>query len=167
MSKYEIISLENSECLKDDLGFNYVNKIQFGNDSFYFVLKNGNPFLLVEVDLISLFDTAVVFYEYLCIGSKDRVYFINMNGFECRKLAVQMYFGYFYIHNDLLLVLDGEGVIAFDNKIHEVWRQPNLAADGVVVDKIENDNILVLSCEIDPPGGWTTKKINIFNGKEM
>ena len=51
--------------------------------------------------------------------------------------------------------------------MHERWRQSGLADDGVVVHEIENDNVLVLSCEMDPPGGWITRRINVFNGKEM
>lgn len=166
MSMYDIISLKKSPYSKDD--FDDVNKIKLGQDRFYYVLKNGIPFLRVEVDLTSSsFDTAVVFYETLCIGVKDKVFFINMNNFECREICVQMYFGYFYIYKDMLLVLSASGVIAFDNNMHEKWRQSELAVDGVVANEIENDNVLVLSCEIDPPGGWITRRINIFNGKEM
>ena len=165
MSMYDIISLKNSTYSEDD--FECVEKIVLGGDRFYYVLKNGVPFLRVEVDLtLSAFDTAVVFHGYLCIGVKDKVFFIDMNSFECRQICVQMYFGYFYICRDMLFVLSGNGVIAFDNKLQEVWRQSMLAEDGVVVEKIENDNVLVLSCEMDPPGGWVTKKINIFNGLE-
>lgn len=66
-----------------------------------------------------------------------------------------------------MFVLSGRGVIAFDNKVYEVWRQSMLAEDGVrVVEEMENDNVLVLSCEMDPPGGWVTRKINIYDGKE-
>lgn len=166
MSMYDIISLKKSPYSKDD--FDDVNKIELGQDRFYYVLKNGIPFLRVEVDLtLSSFDTAVVFYENLCIGVKDKVYFIDMNNLECREICVQMYFGYFYIYKDLLLVLSGCEVIAFDNKMHERWRQSGLAEDGVIVNEIENDNVLVLSCEMDPPGGWITRRINVFNGKEI
>lgn len=166
MSMYDIISLKKSPYSKDD--FDDVNKIRLGQDRFYYVLKNGIPFLCVEVDLtLSSFDTAVVFYENLCIGVEDKVYFIDMNNFECREICVQMYFGYFYIYKDLLFVLSGNGVIAFDNKMHEKWRQSGLAEDGVVVNEIENGNVLVLSCEMNPPDGWITRRINIFNGKEM
>ena len=59
----------------------------------------------------------------------------------------------------MLFVLFGNGVIAFDNNMHEKWRQSGLAEDGVIVNEIENDNVLVLSCEMDPPGGWVTKKL--------
>ncbi|MBD5470447.1 MAG: hypothetical protein HDR19_04880 [Lachnospiraceae bacterium] len=163
---YDIISLKKSPYSNDD--FDDANKIKLGQGRFYYVLKNGIPFLRVEVDLTSSsFDTAVVFYETLCIGVEDKVFFIDMNNFICREICVQMYFGYFYTYKNLLLVLSGNGVIAFDNNMHEKWRQPELAVDGMVVNEIENDNVLVLSCEMDPPGGWITKRINIFNGKEM
>ena len=166
MSIYDIISLKNSVYSEED--FEYVKKIVLGGDRFYYILKNGIPFLRVEVDLTaSAFDTAVVFYENLCIGVEDKVYFIDMNNFECREICVQMYFGYFYIYKDLLLVLSGNGVIAFDNKMHEIWRKFGLAEDGVVVKEVQNDNILVLSCEMDPPGGWIIRRINIFNGMEL
>lgn len=162
---YDIISLKNSAYSEYD--FESVKKIVLGEDRFYYVLKNGVPFLCVEVDLtLSAFDTAVVFHEYLCIGVEDKVFFIDMNSFECRQICVQMYFGYFYICRDMFFVLSGTGVIAFDNKMHEVWRQSMLAVDGVVVQEIENDSVLVLSCEMDPPDGWITRKINIFNGEE-
>ena len=163
---YDIISLKNSVYSAYD--FECVKKIVLGGDRLYYVLKNGDPFLCVEVDLtLSAFDTAVVFHEYLCIGVEDKVFFIDMDSFEYRQICVQMYFGYFYVYRDMLFVLSGKGVIAFDDRIHEIWRQPMLAEDGVVAEGIVNDNILVLSCEMDPPGGWITKKINIFNGKEM
>lgn len=166
MNMYDIISLKNSVYSAYD--FECVKKIMLGGDRFYYVLKNGDPFLRVEVDLTSsAFDTAVVFHEYLCIGVEDKVFFIDMNSFECRQICIPMYFGSFYIYRDMLFVLSGTGVIAFDSKIHEIWRQSMLAVDGVVAEKIENDNVLVLSCEMDPPGGWVTKKVNIFSGKEM
>ena len=166
MDMYDIISLTNSVYSEDD--FECAKKIMLGGDRFYYVLKNGEPFLRVEVELtLSAFDTAVVFHEYLCIGVNDKVFFINMNSFECRQIYVQMYFGYFYICRDMLFVLSGNGAIAFDNKINEVWRQSMLAEDGVVVKEMENDNVLVLSCEMDPPGGWVTRKINIYDGKEI
>ena len=147
--------------------FDNAKKIHLGTGSFYYVLKNGDPFLLVEVDTIYLFDTAALFFGYLCIGSGDRVYFIDPESLECREIAVNMYFGDFYLHDDLLLVLDGEGVTAFDNKLREVWRQPDLAVDGVLAERTEDDNILVLLCEMDPPGGWVTKRIDILTGKEI
>ena len=166
MSMYDIISLKNSVHSEDD--FEYVKKIVLGGGRFYYVLRDGTPFLRVEVDLTSsAFDAAAVFYEYLCVGVQDKVFFIDMNSFECRQICVQMYFGYFHICRDMLFVLSGKGVIAFDNKMHEVWRQSMLAEDGVVVGEMENDNVLVLSCEMDPPGGWVTRKINIFDGREI
>ena len=104
MDMYDIISLKNSVYSADD--FECVKKIVLGGDRFYYVLKNGVPFLRVEVDLTSsAFDTAVVFHEFLCIGVGDKVFFIDMNSFECRQICVQMYFGYFYIYRDMFLLV--------------------------------------------------------------
>lgn len=46
-----------------------------------------------------------------------------------------------------------------------LWKNAELACDGVIVHGISDDGKnLNVSCEIDPPGGWVDKKVDITNG---
>lgn len=76
-----------------------------------------------------------------------------------------MYFGYFVTTTDAVYVLDGTGIIAFRANLIEKWRNHNLAVDGVTFGGIVNNQIMKVSCEMNPPGKWVERKIDIHTGK--
>lgn len=55
-------------------------------------------------------------------------------------------------------------ITAFDSCMNEKWISENIAIDGVTFYKTEGDT-MVVSCEMDPPDGWITKRISLSDGK--
>ncbi len=158
--KYELIDLEKSIFEKEDFG----HEIHLGFDRCYYVLCDNQPYLKVEVNLKNLFDDAVVYNNFLLVGTFDKVYFINLVDLRITQINVEMYFGCFVTTKDTVYILDGSGIIAFDTNLNEIWTNHNLAIDGVTFHGI-GDEIMSVSCEMDPPGGWVDRKINIKSGE--
>ena len=159
--RYSLVSFEES----DFEGREFVHEIKLGDGRFYYVLEENRPYLKVEVDTKQLFDDAVVFNKHLLIGLFDEIIFINLLDFNIKRFEVEMYFGRFEIYKDFMYILVGNGIIAFDTNLNEVWRNLSLAVDGVSLIEIINDEIMSLSCEMDPPGGWVDKLIDIKSGE--
>lgn len=159
--KYELIDLEESEYKKDD----FKHEIRLGDFRYYYVLRNNKPYLKVEVDLKDIFDDVVIYNNHLLVGTCDKVYFVNLSDFQITKLEVEMYFGYFVLSKEAIYILDGTGIIAFNKSLVEIWRNHSLAIDGVTFQEMLDDEIMSISCEMDPPGGWVNKMINIKSGE--
>ncbi len=159
--KYQLIQLENNEFGEED--FEHI--INLGSDKFYYVLCENKPYLKVEVDLKRLFDDAIIFNDYLMVGTFDKVFFIDLANLSVAEMDVEMYFGYFVVSGKFVYILDGTGITAFDEKLNEIWRNHSLAVDGVTFQGMIDDEIMSISCEMDPPGGWVDRKINIKNGE--
>ena len=159
--KYELIDLEECEFKTDD----FEHEIRLGDFRYYYVLCDNKPYLKVEVELIKLFDDAVIYNNRLMIGTFDKVYFINLSDLQITELEVEMYFGYFVVSKEAVYILDGRGIIAFNESLDEIWRNHSLAIDGVKFQEMLNDEIMSISCEMDPPGGWVDRMIDIRSGE--
>ena len=162
---------DSNDSIFNENDFEYVRYIK--GDYHYHVLANGRPWLDVVVPEKNLFDTAIVYSHYLLIGSYDKVYVIDLWELNPRDIKVQiidvdMYFGSFVTLEDTcfdsLFILDATGIIAFNPHMSEMWRNHDLAIDGVTFVGIE-DYKMQISCEMDPPNGWVDKKINVWTGE--
>lgn len=125
--KFELEDIENPKFEKGD--FQY--EVNLGIGQFYNVLADGRPYLQVEADPKRLYETAVIYYHYLLVGTYDKVYFIDLwelsdNTYPV-KVDVEMYFRSFVTTPDEVYVLDGTGIIAFNADLIEKWRNHNLA----------------------------------------
>ncbi len=158
---YELINLENSIFESDD----FEHEIKLGDDRYYYVLCDEHPYLKVEVGFKKLFDNAIIYNNFLLVGTFDIVYSINLLDLRITQIDVEMYFGYFVTTKDALYVLDGRGIIAFDSSMNEMLRNHSLAIDGVTFNEMINDEIMSISCDMDPPGGWVDRKINVKRGE--
>ena len=67
-------------------------------------------------------------------------------------------------NRDVLYVLGAETACAFDRGLRPLWESEWLAVDGVAFDHIGHDT-MTLSCEMDPPGGWTKRTISLKDGR--
>lgn len=144
-----------------------VQKINIGDGKVYYVEKDAEPYLQVEVDSsMNPFDQALIYGKYLCLGVGERVYFLDLEKAEYISIDVDCYFGYFYKHNQLLYITSASEVLVFDNDIHLLWKSEKLAIDGVVIKEFSEDCIY-LSCEMDPPGGWIERKLDLRTGREV
>lgn len=159
--KYELIDLQESYFETDD----FEHEIKLGDFGYYYILCDNKPYLKVEVELKKLFDDAVIYNNHLLIGSSDKIYFVGLTDFQITEIEVEMYFGYFVLSKEAVYILDGSGIIAFNKDLDEIWRNHSLAIDGVTFQEMLDNEIMSISCEMDPPGGWVSRKINIKTGE--
>ena len=149
--------------------FENVKRIGIGTGKIFYVYKDDTPFLSVEVNILigDFFIDSIIFGDYLYIGNYyEGVYVINLKDFTFNRVSVDGYFGYFVKNKDCIYILGCENIIAFDRDANIVWKSDQIAVDGIVCDGIEGQ-IMYISCEMDPPGGWKDMKIDILTGKPV
>ena len=145
--------------------FKNIKRIVLGSGRSYYVYRNDKPYLMIEVRLFDYFSDAVFFHDYFVIGNfYEGVYIINLLDLKVIHKDISGYFGRFVIIDDSLYVLGCENITAYDSCMNEKWISDDIAVDGVLLKKIEGDAIIV-SCEMDPPGGWVNKRISLSSGK--
>lgn len=153
-----LYKIEDNEVFDE---YSNVNKIKLGSGHMVYVSCNDNPYLSVEIDGFSFFNDAVIFSDYLILGNyTNGVYIINLKKIEVQRVAIEGYFGYFELTDDILYVLGCSNILAFDRNLQLIWKSGDIAVDGITLEKIEN-GIITVNCEIDPPGGWIQRKIKI------
>ena len=86
------------------------------------------------------FDVAMDFGPWHCVGKEDQVAFTHRDTGETRELKADLYFGYFAQQGGDLY--------------------------GVIIRGFSEDAV-TLSCEMDPPGGWVTRRLSIATGEEL
>ena len=144
-----------------------VKSIHLGDGKRLFVYKGDEPFLAVDINILQCFFDAILFKEYLVIGNYyEGIWFINLNDLKVQNIKVNGYFGHFEIGEDRLYVLGCEDVMAFDDRMELLWQSESLAVDGVLCDDIDGDR-MILSCEMDPPGGWVERVISLKDGSVL
>ena len=149
--------------------FENVKRIGIGTGKIFYVYKDDTPFLSVEVNILigDFFIDSIIFGDYLYIGNYyEGVYVINLKDFTFNRVSVDGYFGYFVKNKDCIYILGCENIIAFDIDANIVWKSDQIAVDGIVCDGIEGQ-IMYISCEMDPLGGWKDMKIDILTGKPV
>lgn len=148
-----------------------IQTVSFGSGRKYFVLKDKKPYLMAETDAISnYFDKACIFGKYLCIGTGDTVIFVNLETLGSISMQVNFYFGYFFIHENMLYIASGTGITAVNESIQTVWKNEALAIDGVVIHEVckkGNQKYLRISCEMNPPDDWVEKHVSLRTGEVL
>ncbi len=158
------------ELTEDYSEFSDIKPLKLGEGRKYFVLKNSVPYISAEVEITSNpFDTACIFGKYLCIGVYEKIAFVDLETLRVRIDEIgSWYFGYFDIYNDTLFVSSDNGITAYDKDLNILWKNAELACDGVIINGISDDGkYLKISCEIDPPNGWVCKKVDTITGIEL
>lgn len=112
------------------------------------------------------FNTCITWRDFFCFGAGDKIIAARLETPEQKRYAVESYFGHFYPCDNILFAASAAGMLAFNEKMELIWRNENLAVDGVVFGGISG-NVLDISCETDPPGGWVDKRLDIRSGKEL
>ena len=165
----EVCIYELSENGSD---FSDTKTLALGKGKKYFVTKNSVPYLTAEVEMTSNpFDETCIFGKYLCIGIFEKIAFVDLENLNVRYDELErfeLYVGDFVIYGDMLFVLSGSGITAYDRDLNVLWKNTNLAVDGVCIYGISDDKKqLKISCELDPPGGWVDKKVDMATGIEL
>ena len=155
----------NSEFSYD---FENVKRIFLGGGKLYYVYRDDIPHVSVEINLLECgesFTDSQIIGDYLFIGNYyEGVYLINLVDFQVNKIKVDGYFGYFVASKESIYILGCEKIIAINKDGIIIWESDYLAVDGIVCNGIEG-NTMNISCEMDPPGGWVDRKIDLLNGK--
>ena len=108
------------------------------------------------------FDAAMDFGPWHCVGKEDRVAFTHRDTGETRELKADLYFGYFAQQGG-----DTDSrLYRLDRDCNILWRSAFIAVDGVIIRGFSEDAV-TLSCEMDPPGGWVTRRLSIATGEEL
>ncbi|MBR0484058.1 MAG: hypothetical protein IJJ69_04660 [Oscillospiraceae bacterium] len=169
MSEYQLT--ENFEQNHNELDLPVIQTVTFGNGKKYFVSKNGIPYLTAEVnDISDYFDKACIFGKYLCIGSGHAVMFVNLETFASISMEVSMYFGYFFVYQDVLYIASGKGIVAVDSALHTIWKNDRLADDGVIIHEVlESREALRISAQESLPYGeyWKEKLVSLKTGEQV
>ena len=134
----------------------------------YTLQTDGRNYLRIEVndDGWNPFNKWVFWHGFFCLGTGDEIIAVDLKTLENRRYSVDMYFGYFREHGEMLLAASAAGVLAFDTKMDLLWRNESLAVDGVTFGGV-SENVLEISCEMAPPGGWVDKRLDILTGREL
>ena len=67
---------------------------------------------------------------------------------------------FYILKDDELYVLGCRNVTALDKDLNIKWKSPDIAEDGIVFNDVTND-IMRIECEMDPPGGWNDRQIDL------
>lgn len=135
---------------------------------FYTVQIDGRNYLQIEVndDSWNPFNKWVFWRGFFCLGTGTDIIAADLETLEYKRYSVDMYFSCFLEYGEMLLAASASGVLAFDTKMDLLWKNENLAGDGVIFGDVSG-NILDISCDADPPGEWVDKRLDIRTGKEL
>ncbi len=109
----------------------------------------------------------------VAIGSADIVYILDAANGQLRlTIPVSSYFGHLELvristplggAEELLFVLGCSDVHAIDATLATRWVARNIAIDGLVFVELRGTTIIV-SAEMDPPGGWIDVALDLATG---
>jgi|GEM_PF-2514603 len=116
-----------------------------------------------------------------CVGAAEHVWFLDLDtGVVRRHLDLKAIdasgfseFGHFgqatlSDGTDLLIVLTYAHVIAVDATLSVRWIAREIAIDGITgADGCSPPDQLIVSAEMDPPGGWFRVVLDARNGREL
>lgn len=147
--------------------FENVKRIFIGGGKSFYVYKDDEPYLAVEVNMLNYsehFTDSTILGDYLLIGNYyEGVFVINLINYEVNNIKVDGYFGYFVEGKECVYILGCENVIAINKDNSIIWKSDYIAVDGIVLNGIEDD-VMSVSCEMDPPGGWVDREIDLLTG---
>ncbi|MRG98398.1 hypothetical protein [Polyangium spumosum] len=113
--------------------------------------------------------------DAIVLGGGDTVYVLDIGTSALRAtIAVPSRFGHLALApvptpdggEEFLFVLGWTDVHAVDRRLETRWIARNVAVDGIVFHEIRGD-ALIVSAEMDPPGGWVEVALDIRTGSEL
>ena len=136
----------------------------------YIILKDGND--VSRIDLYTgegagLYQKLIKVNDWIVIGCSYHVIWISKNYCDMKKFKFDN-FSYFMdltVIGDFIIGVFGDRLIKFDKSANIIWNSI-VSIDGIFINQI-NENIIYCSCEMDPPGGWIDKKIDLNSGLEL
>ena len=137
-------------------------------DRFALVALPGRPPLRVDLyraydSELYLRDEILPWQDWIAIGFGHRAFLIHTQHHDVREISIPLYFEGFRAAEDYLLVLAGQGLVRIDQKGAVVWKNADLAIDGVEIDAIES-GVICGRGEWDPPGDWRPFRVRLDTG---
>lgn len=137
-----------------------------GGDVHYYVLIENNNALLLRLDFPvewGAFREVEVFGDHVAIGVQDMFYLFDITKQSCMTLKLDGYFGHLYIEGGELFVCSATDIICIGSDGATRWTSDKIAVDGVIINSFDG-NILRVSAEMDPPGGWVDVLVSRRDG---
>ncbi len=145
----------------------FPHELCFGSYDRRCVHRDGEPYLCVRIPEKDLWvdEDALVWGDWLLIGTTQTVYCIRLEDLEVREIQVDGYFKTFLAMNRRVFFFEATGMTALDEDCHILWQNHGLALDGCLFCGMCGNTTMVVSCEMDPPGGWIHRTIDLRNGE--
>ncbi|HRI68762.1 MAG TPA: hypothetical protein PK156_31250 [Polyangium sp.] len=150
--------------------------------SVYMIRRNDDPIWSVGIDFGD--SSHVPFREELywastrtfVIGGGNVAYFFDARSGDLQTtIAVPSLFGHFALvaiptasgaAEEVLLVMGWTDVHAIGSQLETRWIARDIAVDGIVFVAVR-DCAVILSAEMDPPGGWVDVALDVHTGAEL
>lgn len=131
------------------------NSLKF--DGIEYLVINNNLTDLYEIRYqyhCSPFKEAIIVNTMLAVGHEEHFYlFDKSTNTNLLTLKMDGYFGHLYVNDNQFYITDASGIYCIDTTGIILWKNNNLAVDGVIINDFL-DNTILGSGEWDPPGGW-------------
>jgi hypothetical protein len=154
-----------------------LSQVGVGVDDVYVLFEGGHPRWQVGIGhgecASSSFRDELVWPHagVAVVGGGCAVYVLDLATGALRlSLELDAYFGYLHLdpgepdgREESLYVLSGTEVVAFDRSLTVRWRAADIAVDGILWGGITGQ-VLRVSAELDPPGGWRDVYLDVRTG---
>ena len=136
----------------------------------FIILSNKNELkglFEIKYDIhCSSFREALLIDHLLAVGHEGYFYLFNTTTNQTiLRLAMDGYFGHLYYNNELFYIADANGIHCINKSGEVLWKNSELAIDGVIIHEFTDDRISG-SGEFNPPGGWVDFSIEKETGKK-
>jgi hypothetical protein len=159
-----------SSYKKEALLISGADSLEFNGQEYLIIEENSKNVLVFEIKYkkhCSPFKEAKFLNNILAVGHEEYFYLYNLNTKSAvLKFKVDGYFSKLYLHNGLFYVADACGIRCLNKEGNILWANNNLAIDGVIINKFEDNKIYGIG-EQDPPGGWEDFVLNSLTGERI
>jgi hypothetical protein len=137
-------------------------------DAYVTVERDGAAHLRIDAYAqgSSAFTELIFWQRFLVLAWTDIVHLIDIDARTVRDVPCKDYFGHLYSFPDHLLIASGQELIRCDAGGNELWRRDWLGIDGVIIDEVRPDGVIVGQGEWDPPDGWRPFRVRLADGSD-
>ncbi len=122
--------------------------------------------LAITSEYSSPFRETQIYNDAVLIGWGNTFILYNLTSGKSKILILDWYFGDYRIHDEKIFVCSATDIncLSIDGEVF--WKSDPIAVDGIVINSFEGQAIYC-SCELDPPGGWVSYKLDLLTGKVL
>ncbi len=109
-------------------------------------------------------EKAIIWNGFVAVGLGTSAFVVSLSSGAVTRPSVDGYFSDFWSSDEVLLVVDATGLTRVGRNGDVLWRNRNLALDGVEVREVKNGVIHGRSC-MDPPENWEAFALSVGTGR--